>query len=328
MMVFAFQELMGLYDSTFPDYVHEYLESLSNSLLREVNSRFGQFELVQLETFGSVGLVVFVQQGLSRDISEVFIRKTSFGLFYSAIKGSVLISFKLKEESFTFVGVHLNANEGETNYERRNKDSWDIWRNATNENDVSVLEGRGHVFLLGDLNYRASTRVSDTQEIESGLLAENDELKRAMRTNAAFVGFKEADIQFKPSYKFIPGTANYDSKRTPSWCDRILYRRYDHDDESVIKYNSIPEIQTSDHIPVALSIKVGSAPSKPILEGGELIGDGHHVILHESLFRVRQAVGVVSTFFIQLGLFGTVASRGRVVTGVIGLTIIFYYFFS
>ena len=34
----------------------------------------------------------------------------------------------------------------------------------------------------------------------------------------------QAPISFPPTYRLIVGTTRYDLKRTPSWCDRILYR--------------------------------------------------------------------------------------------------------
>ena len=43
----------------------------------------------------------------------------------------------------------------------------------------------------------------------------------------AFNGFQEAAIHFPPTFKFDPGTNDYDSsskQRVPSYTDRILYK--------------------------------------------------------------------------------------------------------
>ncbi|KAK5202843.1 hypothetical protein LTR41_011428 [Exophiala xenobiotica] len=63
--------------------------------------------------------------------------------------------------------------------------------------------------------------------IES-LLA-HDQLRRQQRLHKAFhEGWREGDINFLPTYKYDVGSVGmFDSgekKRSPSWCDRILYR--------------------------------------------------------------------------------------------------------
>ncbi|KAE9985531.1 hypothetical protein EG327_004646 [Venturia inaequalis] len=67
-------------------------------------------------------------------------------------------------------------------------------------------------------------------------LLSHDELHQQMRERKAFHdGWREAPIQFLPTYKYDVGTVGiYDSsekRRGPSWCDRILYRtRRDYQD--------------------------------------------------------------------------------------------------
>lgn len=60
-------------------------------------------------------------------------------------------------------------------------------------------------------------------------LISHDQLKRVIRERKAFHdGWREGAVTFLPSYKYDVGTVGlFDSsekKRSPSWCDRILYR--------------------------------------------------------------------------------------------------------
>lgn len=55
-----------------------------------------------------------------------------------------------------------------------------------------------------------------------------DQLRKQQRESKAFVGFKEGNIRFMPSYKYDIGTVGiWDSSekaRIPSWCDRVLWK--------------------------------------------------------------------------------------------------------
>lgn len=101
---------------------------------------------------------------------------------------------------------------------------------------------------MGDLNYRLKERepqpgpLSDPQ-----LLLIDDELREEMTNNQCFIGYSEGDINFQPTYKFEPNTDNYDMRRLPSYCDRILWKGTRIE---LLDYNSIMEIRQSDHKPV------------------------------------------------------------------------------
>ena len=73
------------------------------------------------------------------------------------------------------------------------------------------------MFWLGDLNYRISDmdsdlvrRLADRGQYEE-LLA-NDQLIKQQKENKCFKGFKEGNIKFKPTYKYDPGTDNWDTR--------------------------------------------------------------------------------------------------------------------
>ena len=76
------------------------------------------------------------------------------------------------------------------------------------------------IFWLGDLNYRIATTGEMTCDqvkahadaYQFPALLKLDQLLNEMKKNNVFVGFKEADIDFKPSYKYDPNTDNWDSR--------------------------------------------------------------------------------------------------------------------
>ena len=90
------------------------------------------------------------------------------------------------------------------------------------------------VIWLGDLNYRLVKAVSLEEvyeKLENGdihYLLKWDQLNRERHEGRCFEHFEEGQIKFEPSYKFIPGTSDFDNRkdkkmRVPAWCDRVLW---------------------------------------------------------------------------------------------------------
>jgi hypothetical protein len=180
-------------------------------------------------------------------------------------KGCVVISFEYlsgsKLRSVAIVNAHLSAHENKKEV-----------RNLEFHKINSLLGDRyDYTFFSGDLNYR----VDQNKGFVDLLLLRNDvqsllncdELMIEKRTGRAFVGYSEAEIQFSPTYKLVPGFfAKFDDKRIPSWTDRILYKtrkmklkdvmlhglRLNHDLKiECLNYSSIPVVDNvSDHLPV------------------------------------------------------------------------------
>lgn len=157
-----------------------------------------------------------------------------------------------------------------------------------------LFSPRSHLILAGDLNYRTSRiKPSPTdyhlfpQPCEdqsnhrhfSNLLKE-DQLLREMKAQRTCHGFREASINFPPTYKYSDkqrAVAETDDglmwdwakHRWPSWCDRILYTDLPtwmkaSDSPASLEvhgYTALPLMSTSDHRPVALSLAI---PAKAI----------------------------------------------------------------
>ena len=136
---------------------------------------------------------------------------------------------------------------------------------------------RSHLFVAGDLNYRVSevkptpadfplfpqpTDNTDSPKHFSNLLR-RDQLLQQLQKKKTLHGLSEAKIEFPPTYKLLDDPSgnqwNWAKHRWPSWCDRILYLelpKWMPEKITVHKYDALPQLETSDHRPVVLSLSV------------------------------------------------------------------------
>ncbi|XP_011706727.1 PREDICTED: inositol polyphosphate 5-phosphatase OCRL-1-like, partial [Wasmannia auropunctata] len=173
-------------------------------------------------------------------------------------KGGVAVSCCIHNTAICFVNAHLAAHCEE--FERRNQDYADICARLSFTKYVPPKNFKDHdqIYWLGDLNYRitdmdAATAKQCISEGNYGPVLAFDQLGHQRKAGRVFQGFQEAEIDFKPTYKYDPGTDNWDSSekcRAPAWCDRILWKG---DMIKSVSYKSYPELKISDHKPVTAS---------------------------------------------------------------------------
>ena len=113
-------------------------------------------------------------------------------------------------------------------------------------------------------------------------------------TQCSFVGFNEAlnMINFPPTFKIISNITSlkYNKKRSPAYCDRILYYTIRKNHLKCLEYNSALNIISSDHKPVYAIFNVLlnnlSIPTNPNKENIYLAisNEVHHfnIILHNN----------------------------------------------
>lgn len=111
---------------------------------------------------------------------------------------------------------------------------------------------------MGDLNYRLNASISKQDQIHGlstnpTLLLETDQLLSLLKHESVLAGFQEEKIDFPPTYKFKPNTSFYNSKRSPSWCDRILFKG----DWRCHSYRCVEKSLCSDHKPVTATLEIG-----------------------------------------------------------------------
>ncbi|KAJ3023387.1 UNVERIFIED_CONTAM: hypothetical protein HDU68_008622 [Siphonaria sp. JEL0065] len=244
-------------------------------------------------------ILVYAKEANKVDISEISTEAIGTGLMGFGNKGGVSARFRFKDSYLCFVNAHLAAdtnqverrNQDFTDICKRTKYSlsgtsylgardylthnpWvytivDLASPAVSPTSPTALNSVGifesdHLFFMGDLNYRiplsdsAAKLLLADNELEK--LFEHDQLNVEKRFLRVLNGFKEAQITFKPTYKFDVGSNEYDTsekKRSPSWCDRIFWfaNPYKKDEEGEwienLWYKSSMELKMSDHKPVS-----------------------------------------------------------------------------
>lgn len=265
----GFQELVPIWEGSFPKLVEARLLELSKAVLTrlEAVSHGRGYQLVGSNSVGAVGLLVYAASDIAA--SNVLKAGVKLGMFYSGLKGAavVKVTFSDKDnqeayDTFTFVSAHLAANEGSENLERRISDYASIVQQL--KADFGQFPD-SHTIFFGDFNFRvnkqeeADIRYTESQVI-GRLLASSEELGANRKAGKIFREFDEAEITFPPTYKYLLSVTEsaYNPKRQPSWCDRILYKKYN-GSVKVEGYTSVARtapLRFTDHQAVTLSITV------------------------------------------------------------------------
>lgn len=198
--------------------------------------------------------ILFIKKELKPYIKNIFSTKVGTGdLGVFANKGGVGIRFELYESSFCFFSTHLAAHKKEI--QKRNQNFNDIMVDNAFDKEMYAPYKHDYIFFYGDLNYRIQLKreecVSLIKDKNYDKILEYDQLMTERREGRVLTGFSEAKITFAPTYKYDKGTTDYDSERTPSYTDRILYRTKKDDDlVKVHFYESCIDYMTSDHKPI------------------------------------------------------------------------------
>eukprot|EP00761_Pharyngomonas_kirbyi_P014398 gb/GECH01014428.1/.p1 GENE.gb/GECH01014428.1/~~gb/GECH01014428.1/.p1 ORF type:complete len:425 (+),score=93.33 gb/GECH01014428.1/:1-1275(+) len=274
----------GLGDYLVPYTHHVYVvgtqeteRSLQSSLLNESKEHWtaavklwlgSKYEMVHSETLLGLHLMILVRKDLIKHIRNTVGGKIPLSLGGTlGNKGAVAIGLCFGRTSILFINAHLPAHQSEI--ESRNSAARKIWTNLSSSTMIGDPEEWDHVIWLGDLNYRVEgvRKALDwaiSHDMLEVLLANEQLSAERKKEDSIWNGFSEGMLSFRPTYKFEPGTDNYDTspkQRCPSWTDRILFRSYsnrtnEENDLRLLSYNSIPSVRHSDHRPVYARFEV------------------------------------------------------------------------
>ncbi|XP_072952543.1 type I inositol polyphosphate 5-phosphatase 4-like [Typha angustifolia] len=234
---------------------------------RDRQSGNSRYCLVASKQMVGIFLTIWVRCELRDDVRNIKVSCVGRGLMgYLGNKGSISISMSLHQTSFCFICSHLTSGQKEGDELRRNSDVMEILRKTRfprvhgvgDEKSPETILEHDRIIWLGDLNYRIALSYCSAKALVEmhnwRQLLEKDQLRIEQRCGRVFQGWKEGRIYFPPTYKYSNNSDRYtgdsmhpkEKRRTPAWCDRILWYGRGLNQLSYVRGES----RFSDHRPV------------------------------------------------------------------------------
>ncbi|KAI3979782.1 hypothetical protein MKX01_013877 [Papaver californicum] len=217
----------------------------SNSMEhREKSSGNSRYCLISSKQMVGIFLTVWIRSDLTDAVRNIKVSCIGRGLMgYLGNKGSISVSMSLHQTSFCFVCSHLTSGQKEGDELRRNSDVMEILRKTRfprvhglgDERSPETIMDHDRVIWLGDLNYRIALSYRSAKALVEmhnwRALLQNDQLRIEQKRGRVFEGWNEGRIYFPPTYKYSNNSDRYagddahnkEKRRTPAWCDRILW---------------------------------------------------------------------------------------------------------
>lgn len=221
---------------------------------KSIQKRFPQYQVVAAQEFTGFNTSYLLSFWLvHEEIQAVYnfmkVKSSDDSIRFDQMrrnKGAMCIKFYSKTHPsvppLQFINAHLHAHEGEVNYQKRVNDLKQI---------VTKWSESVDTILLGDLNFRME---QETGQFDPQL----DGLTKAEQDIGLMWTFKESQIHFKPTFKYVPYTNKQSENRIASWTDRIMFSefKYELSEPQDISYDIMRISESefnanpSDHIPV------------------------------------------------------------------------------
>ncbi|XP_072973192.1 type I inositol polyphosphate 5-phosphatase 4 [Typha angustifolia] len=234
---------------------------------RDRSTGRSRYCLVASKQMVGIFLMVWVRSEIRDDVRNLKVSCVGRGLMgYLGNKGSISISMSLHQTSFCFICSHLTSGQKEGDELRRNSDVLEILRKTRfppvhglcDEKAPETIFEHDRIIWLGDLNYRIALSYRSAKALVEmrnwKALLEKDQLRIEQRCRRVFEGWNEGRIYFPPTYKYSNNSDRYagddmnpkEKRRTPAWCDRILWYGRGLNQLSYVRGES----RFSDHRPV------------------------------------------------------------------------------
>ena len=260
--------------------------------MRQVQTFLGADYVTQgIREMVEMRLIVLVHKDHAQHASAVETAQSATGLGHVyGNKGGVVCKLNLYGTSLCFTSCHLAAHEAERFMLRRNDDVAEVMEEAlVGNHKLDIASQFHHSFFMGDLNYRVNFGITGPEKGQRALttkeekkahwdeahklveeeawdtLFDNDQLLDQQRQRKVFVGWTDTlrapeATRFRPTFKVgrHHTREQYNPKRTPSYCDRVLHRSLPcyEGNLKLTMFESNPQLTTSDHKPVHAAFEV------------------------------------------------------------------------
>ena len=185
----------------------------------------------------------------------------------SGNKGGIAVRVTVAGFPLLFINLHLPSGASGASRDERNQAFADVLKGAAQAFAASAAElpaplEHHTTFCFGDLNYRLSIPNREARWRMScrdwlSAIAHDQLLTQLGEPGSTFEAWDEADIDFRPTYKYDVGTSRFDTSdkaRAPAWCDRVLWRTKQK--VTPLTYDSCPHVVRSDHKPIKFVARV------------------------------------------------------------------------
>jgi hypothetical protein len=172
-------------------------------------------------------------------------------------KGSCLLRFNYLDTSIALSTGHFAA--GASSNQSRISELNDVLNKNFPVFKKSLFKEHDVYIVFGDMNFRCEIDYGNCIDLirinNLDMLAKTDQFLKCRHLYHNFNEIKEGKLDFRPTYKYVIGTSDYDEKkkRVPSWCDRVFYKRGNYIKQLVYDRS---EISYSDHKPVYSIFKI------------------------------------------------------------------------
>ena len=252
--ILGFEEIK----SNSEKYLKEIISKNLNKINKMNNNNDDPYQFMKELYQSGIYVLIFVKASCIKYIKnydQQYIKRSYVGI---GNKGSNLIRFNLNDTTIAFACNHLSY--GEEKNEERKEEIKDILNANFKKYPTINFKSHDYFFLFGDLNIRLNLWLNDQLMLDlvknssretNGNFEElylYDQFLQYQKESNIIAEMSEAEIKFSPTYKYFIGSTSYDTtKRLPSWCDRIFYKKYSNTKPLV--YNKCL-LTISDHQPI------------------------------------------------------------------------------